>query len=129
MNETNTLNTIGTRIAKARKDRHMTQADVADRMHVTFQAVSLWERDEAVPDTYNLIELAKVLQVSVSSLVEDRGDYVFKTHKKIFDWDHMASFVKHTARAKGMRNTLRALDFALEAHEGQKRKKTSAMTP
>ena len=125
MDETNTLNTIGTRIAKARKDRHMTQSDVADKLGVTFQAVSLWERDEAVPDTYNLIELAKVLKVSVSSLVEDRGDYTFTTHKKIFEWDHMAAFVKHTARAKGMRNTLRALEFAIEAHNGQTRKKSN----
>ena len=53
--------TIGTRIAMARRDKEMTQSDVADKLHVTFQAVSLWERDVAVPDTYNLIELAKVL--------------------------------------------------------------------
>ena len=91
------MNTIGSRIAKARKDMHMIQSDVADKLGVTFQAVSLWERDEAVPDTYNLIELAKVLGVSVSFLVEDH-DYTFKTNEKIFDWDHMASFIRHTSR-------------------------------
>lgn len=124
MNELNTLNTIGTRIAKARKDAGMTQAKVADELKVTFQAVSLWENDKAVPDVYNLLELAKLLEVSVSSLVEDRGDYAFKTHKKIFDWNHMASFVKHTAKANKMDNTTKALAFALKAHEGQTRKKS-----
>ena len=117
------MNTIGSRIAKARKDMQMTQSDVADKLGVTFQAVSLWERDEAVPDTYNLIELAKVLGVSVSSLVEDHN-YTFNTQKKIFDWDHMASFVRHTSRARNMHNTIKALDFAIKAHEGQMRKKS-----
>ena len=116
--------TIGARIARARRDMGLRQSDVADRLGVTFQAVSLWERDEAIPDTWNLIELAKVLGVSVSSLVEQRGDHTFATRKNIYDWEHMASFVRHTARAKGMRNTLKALDFAKKAHEGQTRKKS-----
>ncbi len=117
--------TIGKRIASARKSKNWTQSDLADRLGVTFQAVSLWERDEAAPETFNLIELAKVLGTSVSSLVEDRGGYVFTTHKKLFSWEHMVGFVKHTARAKGMRNTLKALDFAIRAHDGQMRKRSS----
>ena len=36
----------------------------------------------------------------------------------------MAAFIRHTARAYGMHDTLKALDFALQAHEGQKRKKS-----
>ena len=96
MNET--LNSIGKRIAKARKDADMTQAQVADKLNVSYQAVSLWENDKALPDMYNLLELAKLFEVSVSSLVENREDYVFTTDKNIFDWKHMATFVKHTAR-------------------------------
>ncbi len=125
MDVKNNQNTIGERIAKARRAAHLTQADVAEKLGVSFQAVSLWERDETIPDTWNLIELARVLKVSVSSLVEDRGDYTFTTHKKIFEWDHMASFIKHTARAKGMNQTVRALDFAINAHEGQTRKRSN----
>ncbi|MBQ1534846.1 MAG: helix-turn-helix transcriptional regulator, partial [Erysipelotrichaceae bacterium] len=73
--------TIGSRIAKARKDRGMTQAEVAEKLNVSFQAVSSWERDEFIPEAWNLIELAKVLDVSVSSLVEDRNGTTFKTTK------------------------------------------------
>jgi GTP pyrophosphokinase len=36
----------------------------------------------------------------------------------------MASFVRHTSRAKGYENALKALDFALKAHDGQTRKKS-----
>ena len=115
---------IGSRIADARKDRHLTQSKVADQLNVSFQAVSLWERGESLPDTENLINLADILQVSVSSLVEERGSYSFPPRKNIFKWDHMASFVRHTARANGMHDTLKALDFAIKAHEGQFRKKS-----
>ncbi|MBR4462496.1 MAG: helix-turn-helix domain-containing protein [Erysipelotrichaceae bacterium] len=116
---------IGSRIAGARKDCLKTQAEVAENLDVTFQAVSLWERGESLPDTENLINLADLLEVSVSALVEDRGPYVFETHDKIFDWEHMVTFVKHTAKAYGMRNTTKALPFAIKAHEGQYRKKSN----
>ena len=117
------MNTIGSRIAKARKDTGMTQAEVAERLGVTFQAVSSWERDEFVPETWNLIELAKVLNVSVSSLVEDR-DGTFETVKNIYDWNHMFTFVRATAKANSMTDTLKALDFAKKAHRDQTRKKS-----
>lgn len=114
----------GERMAKARKDAGLTQAEVADKLDVSFQAVSLWERGESAPETDNLIKLAKLLKVSVSSLVEDRGDCVFSTTKKIFEWTHMVSFIRHTARAHGLKNTLKALDIAIKAHEGQTRKQS-----
>ena len=117
-------NKIGSRIARARMDAGYTQAKVAEKLGVSFQAVSLWENEKSIPDIYNLLELAKLLEVSVSSLVEDRGDYVFTTTKNIFEWDHMATFVKHTAKANKMVNTLKALPFAVKAHEGQTRKKS-----
>lgn len=115
---------IGARIVRARKDAGLTQAEVADALNVTFQAVSLWENEKTLPDIYNLLDLAKLLEVSVSSLVEDRGDYVFTTNKTFFEWDHMATFVKHAAKANKLLNTQKALSFALKAHEGQTRKKS-----
>ena len=116
--------TMGKKIAKARKDAGLTQADVADKLDISYQAVSLWETDKAVPDMYNLMKLAELLGVSVSSLVENRDGYIFTTNKNIYDWEHMASFVRHTSRAKGYENALKALDFALKAHDGQTRKKS-----
>ena len=116
--------TIGSRIAKARKDKGMTQAEVAEKLNVSFQAVSSWERDEFIPEAWNLIELAKVLDVSVSSLVEDRNGTTFKTTKNIYDWKHMFTFIKATAKAYQMKDTLKALDFAVKAHEGQTKKRS-----
>lgn len=35
---------IGEKIVKARKEKGMTQAELGSELHVTFQAVSKWER-------------------------------------------------------------------------------------
>lgn len=63
---------IGENIAIARKRLKLTQAKLAEMMNVSYQAVSSWERDENIPDTYNLIELAKILGVSLDWLVYNR---------------------------------------------------------
>ena len=112
---------IGKRIANARKAAGLSQAQVAEHLDVSFQAVSSWERDQTSPDVSNIIGLAKLLNVSVSSLVEERG-HNFKTQDKIFEWEHMKSFVKRFARQNGLKETLKAVDFAIKAHEDQKRK-------
>ena len=43
--EANTPDTLGGRIARLRKEKGMTQLELADRMGVTDKAVSKWERD------------------------------------------------------------------------------------
>ncbi len=52
--------TIGTNLRHLREARGLTQEQVADKMDVTFQAVSAWERDEYKPDIDKLIRLAEL---------------------------------------------------------------------
>lgn len=63
---------IGENIVIARKRLKLTQAILAEMMHVSYQAVSSWERNENIPDTYNLIELARILNVSLDWLVYNK---------------------------------------------------------
>ena len=113
---------IGANIRNLREERKLTQEQVAESLGVTFQAVSSWERDEYNPDTEKLIKLAELFEVSVSAIVEEKK--AFKTKEAIYDWEHMKTYVKTTARNYKLRNTLKAVDFAIKAHEGQKRKKS-----
>ena len=48
----------GERLAKYRKKANMSQEELADKLNVSRQAVSKWERGESSPDTDNLIALA-----------------------------------------------------------------------
>ncbi|MCR5803268.1 MAG: helix-turn-helix domain-containing protein [Clostridia bacterium] len=114
---------LGSNIKRFREGLKLTQEQVADKVGVTFQAVSSWERDEYKPDTDKLIRLAEFFDVSLSALVEDRKDF-FKEKKTIYNWEHMRTFVKVTAKNLKLTNTLKAVDYATEAHEGQKRKKS-----
>jgi len=56
-------------IARFRKDTGMTQEILAERLGITFQAVSKWETGQTVPDTTLLPKLAQSLEVSVDKLL------------------------------------------------------------
>ncbi len=115
---------IGNNIKALREERKLTQIQVADALDISFQAVSSWERDEYKPDTDNLIKLAELFDVSVSAIAEEKRN-TFKTKETIYDWEHMKTYVKTTARNYNLPNTLKAVDFAVAAHEGQIRKRSS----
>ena len=57
------------RLAELRKAKGLSQEELADKLGVSRQAVSKWERGEASPDTDNLIELAKIYGISLDELV------------------------------------------------------------
>ena len=114
---------IGTNIRRLREDKGYTQEKIADELDVSFQAVSSWERDEYKPDIDKLLKLAELFDVSVSAIAEEKRK-VFKTKEVIYNWEHMKTFVKTTARNFQLQDTLKAVDFAVEAHEGQRRKRS-----
>lgn len=64
------MNTIGQNIAYFRKQKNMTQEELAEKMSVTAQAVSKWECDTSYPDITVIQALAKILGVSVTELLE-----------------------------------------------------------
>ena len=61
--------TLGSLIAKLRKERNMTQADLAAVMGVTDKAVSKWERDLSYPDIASFPRLAQTLGVTIDELM------------------------------------------------------------
>ena len=60
---------IGTRIARLRKERGFTQEELAEKLAVTAQAVSKWENDNSCPDISLLPMLAKLLGVTTDTLL------------------------------------------------------------
>lgn len=112
---------IGENIKKLRDGSNLTQEKLAEKLGVTFQAISSWERDEYCPETKNLLALAEVFDVSVAAILEDKKA-AFETKETIYDWEHMKTYVKTTAHNLGLYDTLQAVDFAVTAHDGQTRK-------
>ena len=60
---------IGLQIATLRRAKGITQTQLGERLNISFQAVSKWERGEALPDTGILVDLAAVLETSVDSIL------------------------------------------------------------
>lgn len=61
---------FGNVVKQLRKERNMTQDQLANLLNVTPQAISRWENNVAMPDISLLIPLANVFQVSTDSLLE-----------------------------------------------------------
>ena len=66
--------TIGKRIAALRKEKGLTQEELAGHMGVSPQAVSKWENDQTCPDISALPKLARLLGVSVDELLEGKQE-------------------------------------------------------
>ena len=65
---------IADRLIKLRKKNGYSQEELADKLGLSRQAVSKWERAEASPDTDNLICLAKLYGVSLDELLSTDED-------------------------------------------------------
>lgn len=63
------MQTIGDRIKEKRKEKGLTQLDLATRLNITDRAVSKWEQNEGNPDFSLLANLAEILDVSLDYLI------------------------------------------------------------
>ena len=76
--------TMGKRIAAFRKEKGMTQEELAERMGISAQAVSKWETDLSCPDVGSIPQLAEVLEVSLDDLIgaEKKGPVILPEGKR-----------------------------------------------
>ena len=63
---------IANRLYEYRKNAGLSQDQLADRIGVSRQAVSKWERGEASPDTDNLVALSEVYNVTQDELIKGK---------------------------------------------------------
>ena len=66
---------VAKRIRDGRNAKNMTQMELADKLGVSFQAVSNWERGASMPDISKLSDLSEILSISISDLLgsEDKS--------------------------------------------------------
>ena len=69
----NAVNT-GALIAEIRKEKGLTQSDLAGQLHVSIQAVSKWERGLNFPDITLIEPIAQILELTVSELMAGQRD-------------------------------------------------------
>ena len=60
---------IGKFIAKCRKEKKLTQAQLAEKLNITDRAVSRWETGKSMPDSSIMLELCEILGITVNELL------------------------------------------------------------
>ena len=60
---------IGNKLKKLRRDKDLTQEEVATHLGISYQAISKWERGDGYPDIAMLPTLANYFGVSVDELI------------------------------------------------------------
>lgn len=63
--------TFGGKLQLLRKQKGMSQEQLASQLSVSRQAISKWELDSSLPDTDNVIQLSKLFGVSTDYLLKD----------------------------------------------------------
>lgn len=87
---------IAERLAKRRREAGYSQENLAEKLGVSRQAISKWERSESSPDTDNLIALAKLYGVSLDDLL-----YVDEALEDDVEFEAADRAAERTAQASG----------------------------
>lgn len=105
---------MGQIIRRLRKERNLTQEELAEQLGVTFQAVSKWENDTGLPDISQVIPLATVFHVSTDVLFGIYGtDHEAEVENIICAARAMAGY---PATTDGLRKRYKELHKGLEKY-------------
>ena len=92
---------VAKRIRDGRNAKNMTQMELADKLGVSFQAVSNWERGASMPDISKLSDLSEILSISISDLLgsEDKSSIsVEKVIENLLYFIHIGSDIQLISR-------------------------------
>lgn len=80
---------IGKFISQKRKEQHLTQMQLAEKLGITDRAVSKWETGKSLPDASIMLELCGLLKITVNELLSGEAlsmnDYNEKTEKNLIE--------------------------------------------
>lgn len=80
---------IGKFIADCRKEKEITQEQLAEKLYITDRAVSKWERGLSLPDADKMLELCNILGINVNELLNGerimKDDYKKKTEELLIE--------------------------------------------
>ena len=79
------MSDIGKNIKKLRTQKDITQEQLAERLHVTRQAVSNWENGKTQPDVETLSMLAECFEISVEELIYGKKEEPAKEKKVVIE--------------------------------------------
>lgn len=80
---------IGRFIAECRKNNNLTQLQLAEKLNITDRAVSKWENGKSLPDSSIMLDLCRILNITVNDLLNgektDMGNYNKDMEKNLLE--------------------------------------------
>lgn len=98
---------IGQFIAKARKDKNLTQAELGEYLKVTGKAVSKWECGKSLPDSSLFEELSNILEISLNELL--KGEYIEEENPEVSNSKTILSLLDEIQKLKRNESLMGAL--------------------
>lgn len=93
---------IGKFIAERRKNKNLTQLQLAEKLNITDRAISKWETGKGMPDSSIMIELCNELDISVNELLSgeliDMNNYNKKVDENLIKLQKQKEYAIISAR-------------------------------
>ena len=102
---------IGKFIANLRKEKNMTQQELAKKLGVTDRAISKWENGRGLPDYSLLQDLCDTLSISINELFS--GEKISKEDYKTKAEENMSKLINDNYRKKKKINWIIAISVAV----------------
>ena len=102
---------IGKFIAECRKEKNMTQQELADKLGVTDRAISHWENGRRLPDYSMLKDLCDVLSISINELFS--GEKISKEDYETKAEENMSKLINDNYSEKKKINWIIAISVAV----------------
>lgn len=95
---------IGNYIAKKRREKNLTQEQLAEKLGVSNKTISKWENGKCMPD-YSIIEqLCKELSVTLSELMD--GEDAAEDSVRVYDDEQILDLLRRTQELERQKNIL-----------------------
>lgn len=78
------MESFGQRFSRLRKEKKLTQDEIAKKLNITAQSVSKWENDNSYPDVALLVDIATIFNITVDELLgkETKTATILEEHER-----------------------------------------------
>ena len=98
---------IGKFIAECRKEKNLTQLQLAEKLNISNRAVSKWETGKSCPDVSIMMELCDILGINVNELLS--GERIIMENYQKKAEQNLVELQKQKAQANKMKRKLEIL--------------------
>jgi len=91
---------IGKFISKVRKEKKITQKQLAEKLEITDRAISKWENGKSMPDLALLKPLCNILDITINELLS--GEYISKEKKEETLEDNIVNAINYSKKKENI---------------------------